>query len=242
MKAVILSAGRGSRLLPLTEDRPKCLIDIGGKPFLRRQMDIFAECGIRDIGVVTGYRPDMVDEVIRDARADGLNITNIYNPFFEVSDNLASVWMAKEYFDQDFILANGDTMFEAAIPKRLMSASEAAITVTIDIKDAYDADDMKVQLQNGKVLAISKALDVNRVDGESIGLLRFVGPGPQIFWRAVNELLHRPEGLKSWFLRAVDDLAKSGMVSACSIEGKKWAEMDTVEDVKNVERLFAPEN
>ena len=49
MKAVILAAGRGSRLLPLTEDRPKCLIDIGGKPFLRRQMDIFAECGIRAV-------------------------------------------------------------------------------------------------------------------------------------------------------------------------------------------------
>lgn len=238
MKAVILAAGRGSRLLPKTEDRPKCLIEIAGKPFLRRQLDIVAQTGIRDIGVVTGYRPDMVDEVIRDARSDGLNITNIFNPFYEVSDNLASVWMSKAFFDDDFILMNGDTLFEPAVPETLLAAPRAAVTVTIDQKDAYDSDDMKVQLEENRVLAIGKTLRPGRVDGESIGLLRFQDAGPRIFWRAVDDLLHRPDGLKSWFLRAVDDLAKGGLVTACSIKGKRWAEMDTLDDIPHVEALF----
>ncbi len=238
MKAVILAAGRGTRLLPKTQDRPKCLIDISGKPFLRRQLDIVAQAGIRDIGVVTGYRPDMVDEVIRDARADGLNITNIFNPFYEVSDNLASVWMSKSFFDDDFILVNGDTLFEPSVPETLLNAPRAAVTVTIDQKDEYDSDDMKVQLEDDRVVAIGKTLRPGRVDGESIGLLRFQDSGPRIFWRAVDDLLHRPDGLKSWFLRAVDDLARSGLVTACSIKGQRWAEMDTLDDIPHVEALF----
>ena len=96
MKVVILGAGQGKRLLPLTADIPKALLDIGGKTLIERQIEAFAAGGVKDFLVVTGYAAEPHgDGACRIAQARGINIKTVYNPFYAVADNLASCWMAR---------------------------------------------------------------------------------------------------------------------------------------------------
>src|SRR3954452_12700782 len=105
-KAVILSAGKGSRLLPLTADRPKCLIDLSGKSLLDWQLDVLQAGGIGDIVIVTGLRDPLVDE-----RGGGRGgVRPLFNPCHHVAVLLGSVWMARAEFDRGLLLLNGDAL------------------------------------------------------------------------------------------------------------------------------------
>jgi choline kinase len=239
MKAVILSAGQGSRLLPLTADRPKCLLPIGAKTLLEWQIDILTRCGVDDVAVVVGFRAGLVDSVLAKLARPGLSIRSVFNPFFNVADNLGSCWMARHQMAGDFLLVNGDTLFETAVPKRLLGSTPGAITVTIDRKDAYDADDMKVHLDGSRLLEIGKTLPASRTNGESIGLLLFRKEGSKLFVEAADRAMHTSEGLKSFYLRVIDQLAKSHRVETASIEGLAWGEVDFPADLQRAERLVA---
>jgi choline kinase len=239
MKAVILSAGQGSRLLPLTADRPKCLLPLGRKTLLEWQIDLLTRSGVDDIVVVVGFRADLVDSVLAGLVRPGLRIRSVFNPFFNVADNLGSCWMARHEMTGEFLLANGDTLFEQAVLARLLGSPPAPITVTIDRKDAYDADDMKVHLDGSRLIEIGKTLPASRTDGESIGLLLFRDDGPRLFAAAADRAMHTSEGLKSFYLRVIDQLAKSNRVETASIEGLAWGEVDFPADLQRAERLVS---
>jgi choline kinase len=147
--------------------------------------------------------------------------------------------MARAEMDSDFLLVNGDTLFEHRILWRLMSSPLVPITLTIDKKPAYDDDDMKVQLNGSRLAAVGKTLPRDETDGESIGLSYFRGEGPSIFAEAVAQAMCEPDGVRSWYLRVIDTLARDGFVHVASVEGLKWGEVDTAKDLENVRRLFA---
>jgi choline kinase len=239
MKAVILSAGQGSRLLPLTQDRPKCLLPLGPCSVIEWQIRAFADCGFDEVVVVTGFKAAAVDAVLEAAQGPGLRIRTLFNPFYQLADNLASCWMARHEMAGDFVLVNGDTVFPAPILQRLVAAPAAPITVTIDRKANYDADDMKVQTEGTRLTAIGKTLPLDLVDGESIGMLRFCGAGPQAFVEALDAAVRTPEGLKWWYLRVIGLLAARGLVETLSIEGLGWGEVDYLPDLARAQDLVA---
>jgi choline kinase len=239
MKAIILSAGQGRRLLPLTESRPKCLIPLATRSLLEWQLRSLAQAGVREAVVVTGFGADQIEATLRTMQIQGISVRTLHNPFYALADNLGSCWAARGEMEGDFLVLNGDTLFETEIAERLVElAPTSPITVTIDRKDMYDADDMKVQTEGAQLVAIGKTLAPDRVDGESIGFLRFTPEGGRLFRDAVEEALRRPEGLKQWYLSVVDRLARSaGQVGVMSIEGLAWGEMDFPADVKRNERM-----
>jgi len=238
-RAVILSAGKGSRLLPLTAERPKCLIELAGKTLLEWQLDALAAGGIRDVAVVTGFRPDLVDEVIG-ARDPALGtVRTIFNPFYHVADNLGSAWMAREAMDRDFVLLNGDTLIAPGIVRRLIEAEEAPICIAVDRKADYDDDDMKVLCEGRRVVRIDKKLEPGNFNAESIGFLRFMGEGPSLFVEAADRVLRTAEGTGHFYLRVIDRLADTGIVAAEGIEGLEWAEVDFPQDVDQARELTA---
>lgn len=235
-KAIILSAGKGSRLLPLTADRPKCLIELSGKSLLEWQLDALAEAGIGEIVVVTGFRDDLVDAVA--ARHEGAR--TLFNPFYHVADNLGSVWMARAELDSDTLLLNGDTLVSPALLARVLAAGTGPIAVTVDEKDDYDADDMKVLRDGDRLLRIGKALEPGEYNAESIGLLAFRGEGPRRFAAQVETMMRQPDGTRRWYLRAIDALARAGAdVRTVSIVGEAWQEVDFPEDVEAAKALTA---
>lgn len=236
-RAILLSAGQGRRLLPLTEDRPKCLLPVAGKTILEWQIDALWDAGIDEIGVVTGYRPDKVEALLDQHYAER-RITTLFNPFFDVSDNLASCWMAREFMEGDFILMNGDVVLDRYAIERVMSSPVAPVTLAIDRKSLYDDDDMKVQLQGLRVRHVSKTLLPGQVDAESIGLLYFREQGPRLFRSAVEKALRHPHSLRLWYLSVVDALAGENLVQACPIAGLRWIELDFPADLAAAESLF----
>jgi choline kinase len=235
-KAIILSAGKGSRLLPLTEDRPKCLIEFNGQSLLEWQLDALAANQVSEIVVVTGFRDDLVDAVV----AKRAGVRTLFNPFYHVADNLGSVWLARAEFDCDTLLLNGDTLISPSLVERVLGADGGSISVTIDEKAEYDADDMKVLRDRDRLLRIGKALEAGQYNAESIGFLAFRGAGPRLFIGQVDRMMHTSEGTRRWYLRAIDALAQEGAdVRVVSIRGEQWQEVDFPEDLPKAEMLTA---
>jgi L-glutamine-phosphate cytidylyltransferase len=230
-KAIILAAGQGSRLLPLTADQPKCLIDFAGRSLIEWQIRSLAANGIVEIAVVTGFRDEKLNAALAALDVPGVTIRTRFNPFYKVADNLGSCWIVREEMDQDFIILNGDTLVSPEIVGRLIAGAREPITVTIDVKDDYDLDDMKVQRDGEKLLQIGKRLEPHETNAESIGMLAFKGDGPSIFRNQVEAMMRTPEGTINWYLKAIHALAPSGVVGTVSIEGLSWAEVDFPEDL-----------
>ena len=238
MHAIILAAGRGSRLLPLTTDLPKCLLPIGNTTVLGMQLDTLVAHGVETATVITGFNSHMVEDEIN-ARQNGPSVETLFNPFFQVADNLASCWMARESMVEDFLLINGDTLFSPELLQTVLSAPAKDVAVTIDQKGYYDGDDMKVTLDGTQLTAIGKTLPLTETDGESIGMLRFMNAGPAIFRNKLESLMRTPDGTKSWFLSAIHGLAKSGQhIDTINIKGADWSELDTPEDYEICRSLF----
>jgi choline kinase len=231
-KALILSAGQGSRLLPHTENTPKCLLDLGGRSMLEWQLHALAEAGVRETVVVTGFREDLVRQELERHAPRQMHTRTLYNPFYKLADNLASCWMARSELDGPCMILNGDTLFEPEIARRLIAAPAAPITVTIDRKPGYDADDMKVCTDGDRLTAIGKTLPAGEVTGESIGFLRFDASGAAQFVAEIERTMRTPEGPKLWYLSAIHRLAAAGVqVRVASIEGLEWSELDFPADL-----------
>lgn len=231
-RALILSAGQGRRLLPFTADRPKCLLELDGRTVIERQIDGLHAAGIQQVFVVTGYGAAQVEEVLQ-RRYDKRGIETVFNPFFEVADNLASCWMARHAMEGTFIVLNGDTLFDLPVLQRLLDAPPRPITLAIDRKAGYDEDDMKVCLDGDRLTRVGKKLSLASVDGESIGMMCFRPQGGALFRDALERAMRTPEALQRWYLSIIDELAGStGQVFVQSIEGLGWGELDFPEDLE----------
>jgi choline kinase len=235
MKAIILSAGQGSRLGPLVNDRPKCLIDFNGRTLLDRQLDALAANGVGEAVVVTGFHDQLVDQAIA-ARSGGPKVRTIFNPFFKVADNTGSLFMAREELAGDCLVWNGDTLVSRALMKRVVENDRSGICVTIDRKPSYDDDDMKVVEEGGLLKAIGKRLPPG-FNAESIGLLAFRGGGAERFRDAIEEAMRTPEGTTIWYLRVINQIAQSGEIWTLDIEGEEWGEVDFPPDVEAARAL-----
>lgn len=223
--AIILSAGQGRRLYPLTAERPKCLLPIQGKALIEWQLDALEACGVEHVTVVTGFGATQVEDLLAKREGTAETIT-CFNPFFEVADNLISCWVAQEAMDEDFILLNGDTLFEPAVLERVMASPSWPVTLATDEKASYDADDMKVRLSDQRLLRVGKDLPSEQTDGESIGLMMFRGEGVSLFRASLDSAVRDPRALKQWYLSIIGQIASSGEVWTQSIAGLDWSEVD----------------
>jgi len=238
MKAIILSAGQGSRLGHLVDDRPKCLIDFNGRSLLDRQLDTLEANGVHEAVVVTGFHDELVSQAIA-KRSGGPNVRTVFNPFYKVADNTGSLYMAREELAGDCLVWNGDTLVSTALMAKVVANDRSGICVTIDRKQAYDEDDMKVVEENGRLKAIGKRLDLARVNAESIGLLAFRAGGAEQFREAIEGAMRTPEGTTIWYLRVINHIAQSADVWTLDIDGEEWGEVDFPPDVDNARELTA---
>ena len=240
MNAIVLSAGQGRRLLPLTESLPKCLLEVDGpRTVLELQLRALARCGVRHATVVVGFGADRVERFLSTLRISGLRVETLFNPFFASSDNLATCWLARGAMTGDFVLLNGDTLFEDRVLQALLAAPPAPITVTVDHKDSYDDDDMKVSIDpSGRLLAIGKRLAPESVGGESIGMLCFRAAGVRSFRDELEKVIRTPEGLRAWYLSVVNEMAARVPIATASIQGLWWREIDSREDLEGVRASF----
>jgi L-glutamine-phosphate cytidylyltransferase len=238
MKAIILSAGQGSRLGHLVDHRPKCLIEFNGRSLLDRQLDTLEAEGVHEAVVVTGFHDELIEQALA-RRTGGPKVRTIYNPFYKVADNTGSLYMARSELAGECLVWNGDTLVSQALMARVVGNDRSGICVTIDRKaDGYDDDDMKVVEEGGRLTAIGKRISAG-VNAESIGLLAFRAGGAERFREAIEAAMRTPEGTTIWYLRVINQIAQDGEVWTLDIEGEEWGEVDFPPDVDAAQALTA---
>ncbi|MCP5180491.1 MAG: phosphocholine cytidylyltransferase family protein [Pseudomonadales bacterium] len=236
MKVIILSAGQGRRLLPYTENCPKCALQLGERSALEWQLKALHAGGANEVVVVAGFQAPQVRAIA--AACTDLPVRVSHNPFYALSDNLGTCWVARHEMHVPFVVVNGDTMFEAGIFRRLLAApSKYPITLVTNVKSGYDADDMKVIVDGDRLVRVDKRLDVNAVSGESIGMIRFSDIGAALFRRQLESMMENESTLKRWYLSAIDELAAQGYVGTVSTGGLGWCEIDDPKDLAHAARV-----
>ena len=131
MKAIILSAGQGSRLGHLVDERPKCLIEFSGRTLLDRQLDTLEANGVHEVVVVTGFHDELVNQAIA-RRSGGPKVRTIFNPFYKVADNTGSLYMAREELSGDCLVWNGDTLVSHALMAKVVGNDRPVLCVRLD--------------------------------------------------------------------------------------------------------------
>jgi choline kinase len=197
-------------------------------------------CGVTEARVLVGFHAEKVEAFLATDPVPGINVETVFNPFYDSSDNLVTAWLARPEMHDNFLLMNGDTLFEPAVLRRLLSAPMAPITLVVNGKNEYDADDMKVSMSaEGRLRAVSKSLNDDVVNGESIGLMRFTGKGVEAFRSALDRAVRSQHGLKAYYLSVIDQLTREIPVETVSMTGLWWSEMDSPEDLASVREDLA---
>lgn len=239
MQIIILAAGKGERLMPLTRNTPKPLLDLGnGATLLEEQIASIHEAGcIDEIVLVLGYLAEQIEAKIKLYQTNGIKIRTIYNPFYEVSNNLMSLWFAQHEMRDDFLITNGDNLFAPEVFRGLVSENEDGITLAVSRKDDFGYDDMKVSLQDGLVAQVSKQVEPDAIDAESPGLALVRGARScGIFRSQLEALARRKEFIGRFWLEVFTQLYSHGVpvrpwfFDAATL----WQEVDFHADVDKV--------
>jgi choline kinase len=239
LKGIILSAGQGRRLLPLTTDLPKCLLRIGGHTVLAWQLRMLAAAGIHHVVVVVGFGAVEVERHLADIAPPKMKVRTIFNELYDRADNIVSCAVASPEMGGDFLLLNGDTLAESAVLVRMLASPKAPVVMAVARKDEYDADDMKVSCLGGRVIRVGKDLAAAETHGEAIGFSLYRGRGPALFAQAIEEILDKPEGSQRWYLSAVNLLAGRGQVHSVGVHDARWAEIDYLHDLPRAHALVS---
>lgn len=228
MRAIILSAGRGSRLLPLTETLPKCLVPVDGRAILDHQLAALADAGVTQAVVIAGYRFDQVGAHLA-AGPPPLPVDLRFNPFWAVSSSIGSVWAARDLLDQPFCLLNGDTLLSAALLARALRGIEAGVGLVVEPLTAPALDDMLVLVSGSRVTAVSKALDPARATHRSLGVV--LGGAQSGYRQALDEVIAGEGGIDAYHHDVVALLARQRGVSALIEDSGSWQEIDRPADI-----------
>lgn len=248
MKAIIVAAGQASRLMPITNDKPKCLLEIGGKTIMERQLEVLRQCGIDDIVVVKGYKREMINYP---------GVRYYENTDYENNNILSSLFYAQSEMDDDFVFSYSDIIFERSILEKLLQ-SEADISLVIDIdwlvhyQHRYQHPVGEAELvivEDDKIRKIGKKIVTpEEAYGEFIGLAKFTKKGAEVlrsnYTRVANQYHNRPfqqtASLKKAYLTdMIQELIDVGYtISNLDIKAG-WVEIDTPEDLERAKSQFA---
>jgi HAD superfamily hydrolase (TIGR01450 family) len=237
MKAVILAAGIGSRLRPITDKKPKTLIEVNGKAMLGYILDALQDSSIKEIGVCTGYRESLIKEYCC-SNYPQLSFSFFSNCEYAVTNNMYSLYLAKEFLDDDFLLMNADLVFSKSIIERLMMTTGTIVPVDVGL---YDEESMKVTLNDrGFISGISKKISRESCYGSSIDIYRISARHIITILEAMHQIIDIQMERNQWTEVMFDQLFRNGLIEAMplDIKGEAWYEIDTYEDLSNAEMLF----
>lgn len=225
MQAMIMAAGKGSRLGSLTNGDPKSFVEIKGKKLIEYNLALLKKYGVDDIVIVTGYRCEAFEQLLQNE--NGIRL--IYNPFYEMVNVLGSFYMGMEALNEDFIYLHADTLCEPRIFEKMMRL-DADIILPVDYKKCDD-EAMKVRSENGRIVQITKQMMPDIAEGEFIGMAAFRKDVIPALKEKTKQLLKKKE-FTAYFESAIQRLIdeENFDIKAVPTDGNFWAEIDFMED------------
>lgn len=232
-QAIILAAGQGKRLRPLTDDVPKTLLEIGGEPILEHVLRALEANDYERAVVVTGFGREQIEDYC--TPRESIEVEFVHNEEFASTNNIYSLWLANEYATDGFTLVNSDTIFPAESLGELQRADGSRLLV--DVGKELEDEEMQVAFASDHIETIGKALDGGKTgvylddgDGEYIGVSKFTAEDAALLFEHIEEFIDRGE-VGEWYEAAFDELFDDREIGYVEV-GEPWAEIDTPEDLK----------
>ena len=239
MRALILAAGVGHRLAPLTDRQPKCLLPVGGRSLLERMLESLSAIPVSEAVIVVGHCQDQIRRVIG-SRFGRLPVRYIENPEY-TRDSIRSLWVCRDELDEDSIVMDADVLFPTAFLRRLLACPDPS-ALLIDRGFTDTGEEVKVYARAGRVLAIGKkVLDPPPHDtvGEAIGFFKCAAAHGPALGECMEEVL-RDQSRYREYEDAIDLLLRRVRVGWVDTGGLPWTEIDFVEDLRRADEEVLP--
>ena len=250
MKAIILAAGEGRRLRPLTENKPKCMVELFGKNLLDWKIDVLKECGISDIIIITGYMSDKIN----------FKQVRFYeNKLFETTNMVETLFCAREEFNDSLLIIYGDIIFEKKVLEKILkNKDEISLVIDENWKEYWkirfenpldDAESLELD-QEGFIQSIGQKVKVlDEISGQYIGLFKFPKKSIQKILEFYDKMKEKSKTeknplnsnlpfKKSYMTDFLQAMIYSGFkVKAIPVKNG-WLELDSIEDYNIYKKLF----
>ncbi|HEY3018618.1 MAG TPA: phosphocholine cytidylyltransferase family protein [Solirubrobacteraceae bacterium] len=228
MEALILAAGRGTRL---GLDCPKCLVDVGGRPVIHHQLEALYGAGVERVVVVAGYQ---IRRVRRALPADAVVVPN---RLYAETNSLYSFWLARGEVGDEVLVLNSDVLFPALLADLLARWQGSALAY--DSSSGDDEEHMKVAVRSGALEAMSKSLPAGRTAGENVGSIRLSGEATASAFAAAHRLVAAGRS-RDWLASAIERAAGAHRFQCLDVAGLPWVEIDFPEDLAYARETVAP--
>lgn len=237
--ALLLAAGTGSRLFPLTQNSPKCLTLVNEKSILERLVIILKKKGFKRLVIVTGYQEIFIKEFLGTISGN-MTIEYVYSPLYRTTNNIYSLWMARNIINEPFVLVESDLVFDASQLDNMIFPDRIAIA------------SMAPWMNGTSVLINQFNIVKNFVNGNSIQLdeIRYKTVNIYSFslstWHTIIERLNEyiaANNVNCYYETVFGDMVADGKLSLQTVlfDNKLWYEIDTIEDLVEAEKLFPAE-
>lgn len=228
MRVLILAAGRGTRISRYLSGRPKCTVDIGGITLIENTVKQLKEIGIDNIGLILGYNNESIKDILKE-----YEVEFFYNPFYDVTNSIASAWFAKEFIkdDEDIMIMNGDVFMEKSLLEKIICEEKSPV-LFCDVTRKEEGD-YKFYFEDGILKKYGKDLSGKDISGEYIGVAKlnknFIGIFKKNLEKMIQKQMH-----SLWWENAIYDLIDSHNIYVKDVENKFWAEVDYIEDYERI--------
>jgi L-glutamine-phosphate cytidylyltransferase len=226
MRVIIPAAGRGTRLSPLTDFSPKCLVEVNGRPLIYYLLNGLARQGVEEVIIVTGYKSDMVTKYLRGL--EGLiPIRVIYNELYDSTNSIVSLSLTMQYWKDDFCIIDSDLLLHDTLLQQLLQSKESCLIV--DAEKEIDKMDMRVTIEQGNLVHMDKYLLRKDSHGEFFGLSRWTPSMAAVFSRIIEHEL-AAGNTNIWYEFAIRQIPQSTPLPVQTCSMHHWVEIDSMSD------------
>ncbi len=239
MKAIILAAGLGSRIWPLTDSCPKALLKVGGQTILERMLTNIQDCGIKEVIFVLGYLNEKIESFVKE-NFPKLNAKFVMNDIYKQTNTAFSLMLAKELVQgSSFIKFDADVVFDIKILRKLID-SKYENCLCVDKNINLQEEEVKVIIgENNLVLEVSKSVSPKSAMGESIGIEKISSATANVLFEALETMMEKNSNRRKYYESTYETLiSKDIPFYALDITGLNWVEIDTKEDLYKAQMIF----
>jgi len=234
---IILAAGQGKRLLPLTKILPKTMLKVGGVPIIDHILNSINLNLINEILIAVGHNKNVVMNYLKN-NFKGIPIKYIDNPKHAETNSLYSLWLARKFLKEKIAIINADTLFHKKILENLINSKyDAALAIDDTIPIPLPDEAMKATIENKKIIDVSKTILAEKTNGDAIGIYKFSGESLKVLIDELDNLVSNSI-TKKLFTYAVRNILNRTDVYSVSTKGLAWIEIDDQNDLNMAQNLI----